>query len=79
MVDPSHCFGTKERTFNNLPQVFIGAGQGLLAGATNILMDYHPSPLKAKCDSGQALDLSLLAPLVDYSKKIFKTSRLAWM
>ena len=33
---------------------------GIISGASNILIDFHPSPHTALCDSAQALDPSQL-------------------
>ena len=58
IIDPSHCFGTKDcNKTDNIPYVYSGMSSGIIAGASNVLIDFHPQPHLALCDSAQALDL----------------------
>ena len=64
IIDPSHCFGTKDSNkTDNIPYVYSGMSSGMIAGASNVLIDFHPYPHTARCDSAQALDLSHIPKL----------------
>ena len=65
-IDPSHSVGSRARDPEGLPDIFHAVGQGVIAGATGVLVDFHPRPELALCDAGQALDLDWLAPLLEY-------------
>ncbi|MDP2879188.1 MAG: 3-deoxy-7-phosphoheptulonate synthase, partial [Sulfuricella sp.] len=54
-VDPSHSVGTRYRAPDGLQEIFHATLQGVLAGATMILEDFHPAPAKALVDGPQAL------------------------
>lgn len=61
IIDPSHCFGTKDiNKTDNIPYVYSGMSSGIISGASNVLIDFHPSPHTALCDSAQALEPSQL-------------------
>lgn len=75
IIDPSHCFGTKDfNKIDNIPYVYSGMSSGIIAGATNVLIDFHPQPYTARCDSAQALDLSHIPKL----QSVAHTSHLAY-
>ncbi|NOJ95808.1 3-deoxy-7-phosphoheptulonate synthase [Corallococcus coralloides] len=66
-VDPSHAIGRAEAPPDGLPDIFHAIGQGLIAGASMVLVDFHPTPEKALCDGPQALRLEQLAALQRYT------------
>ena len=69
-IDPSHSVGTSLAPPDGLPDIFHAAAQGIVAGATAVLVDFHPHPEKALCDGGQALTLDMLAPLLDHLRRV---------
>ena len=66
-VDPSHSVGRPEAAPDGIPDIFHVVGQGLIAGATMVLVDFHPVPETALCDGPQALKLDQLGKLVAYT------------
>ena len=56
-VDPSHSVGTMRAAPDGLPDIYHVTGQGIIAGASMVLVDIHPVPEKALCDGPQALRL----------------------
>lgn len=69
-VDPSHSVGRPEAAPDGIPDIFHVIGQGLIAGATMVLVDFHPEPEKAMCDGPQALRLSKLPMLQRYAERV---------
>jgi len=69
-VDPSHAVGLASRAPDGLPDVFHAAGQGVLAGAAMVLVDFHPDPATALCDGPQALTLDALPRFVAYVARV---------
>jgi 3-deoxy-7-phosphoheptulonate synthase len=69
-IDPSHSVGRMDKAPDGLPDVIHVIGQGLIAGATMVLVDFHPRPEAALCDGPQALTLDRLPALVEYVKKV---------
>ena len=69
-IDPSHSVGTRLRAPDGLPDIFHAVGQGVIAGACAVLVDFHPHPEVALCDGGQALTLDMLGPLVEYIRRV---------
>lgn len=65
-VDPSHSVGRMDVAPDGLPYIFHVIGQGVIAGATSVLVDFHPKPETAMCDGPQALTLDQLPVLLDY-------------
>lgn len=65
-VDPSHAVGRAEFAPDGLPDIFHTIGQGVIAGASMVLVDFHPRPEVALCDGPQALRLSQLPALQGY-------------
>ena len=45
-------------------------GQGVIAGASMVLVDFHPKPDAALCDGPQALTLDKLPQLLRYVEKV---------
>jgi 3-deoxy-7-phosphoheptulonate synthase len=62
--------GTRLRAPDGLPDIFHVVGQGVIAGASAVLVDFHPHPEVALCDGGQALTLDMLGPLVEYIRRV---------
>jgi len=69
-VDPSHSVGSSSRAPDGLPDIFHAAGQGIVAGASAVLVDFHPHPERALCDGAQALTLDMLGPLVEHVQRV---------
>jgi len=69
-VDPSHSVGKLLIAPDGLPDIFHVSGQGVIAGASAVLVDFHPRPQSALCDGGQALTLDLLPRLADYLRHV---------
>ena len=69
-VDPSHSVGSNARAPDGLPDIFHAAGQGIVAGASAVLVDFHPHPERALCDGAQALTLDMLGPLVEHVQRV---------
>ncbi len=65
-VDPSHSVGSRLAAPDGLPDIFHVVAQGVVAGASAVLVDFHPRPERALCDAAQALTLDRLAPLLDH-------------
>jgi 3-deoxy-7-phosphoheptulonate synthase len=65
-IDPSHSVGRMDTAPDGLPDIFHAIGQGLIAGASMVLVDFHPRPDLALCDGAQALPLPMLEPLRRY-------------
>jgi 3-deoxy-7-phosphoheptulonate synthase len=66
-IDPSHSVGKLVIAPDGLPDIFHVTGQGIVAGASMVLVDFHPHPERALCDGAQALTLDQLRPLADYA------------
>ncbi len=66
-VDPSHSVGRADVAPDGIPYIFHVIGQGIVAGATSVLIDFHPKPDAALCDGPQALTLDFLGRLIRYS------------
>lgn len=69
-IDPSHSVGRPDLAPDGLPDVFHVMGQGLIAGASMVLVDFHPRPEVALCDAHQALTLDQLPRLVRYAETV---------
>ena len=69
-IDPSHSVGTGLRAPDGLPDVFHATAQGVVAGASAVLVDFHPHPECALCDGGQALTIDMLGPLLDHVRRV---------
>ena len=67
-IDPSHSVGRAEAGPDGIPDIFHVVGQGLVAGASMVLVDFHPEPEKALCDGPQALKLEQLPKLKKYAQ-----------
>ncbi len=69
-IDPSHSVGRLDPAPDGLPDIFHVIGQGLIAGATMVLVDFHPAPKQALCDGAQALLPAQLGPLMRYVGRV---------
>lgn len=69
-VDPSHSVGRPDVAPDGLPDIFHVMGQGLISGASMVLVDFHPNPEVALCDAHQALTLGQLPSLIDYARAV---------
>lgn len=67
-VDPSHSVGRSDVAPDGIPYIFHAIGQGIAAGATSVLVDFHPNPDCALCDGPQALTLDKLDKLLRYTE-----------
>ena len=64
-IDPSHSVGSRERAPDGLLDIMHVTGQGIIAGANMVLVDFHPEPSKALVDGPQALTLDELAVFLE--------------
>ncbi len=65
-VDPSHSVGRMDAAPDGLPDIFHVIGQGIIAGASMVLVDVHPNPKTALCDGPQAVGIDRIPFLVSY-------------
>jgi 3-deoxy-7-phosphoheptulonate synthase len=65
-VDPSHSVGRLDAAPDGIPDVLHVTGQGVIAGASMVLVDFHPHGEVALCDGPQALRLPDLPRFLDY-------------
>jgi 3-deoxy-7-phosphoheptulonate synthase len=72
-IDPSHSVGRMELAPDGVTDVFHVTAQGIVAGATMILVDFHPRPEAALCDGPQALTLDRLPIFLAYARKARET------
>jgi 3-deoxy-7-phosphoheptulonate synthase len=72
-IDPSHSVGSMRKAPDGLPDMFHISGQGVIAGASMILVDFHPKPEEALCDGPQALTLNQLGPYVAAMRTVRET------
>lgn len=69
-VDPSHSVGSMRFAPDGLSDIVHVTGQGIIAGASMVLVDVHPAPEKALCDGPQALRLHEIPKLVAYVERV---------
>jgi 3-deoxy-7-phosphoheptulonate synthase len=69
-IDPSHSIGSNTRALDGLPEIFHAIGQGVIAGANMVLVEFHPNPSAARCDGHQALELRQLPKLIEYVRRV---------
>jgi 3-deoxy-7-phosphoheptulonate synthase len=69
-VDPSHSTGRFRICPDGLPEIFHVTGQGIIAGASMVLVDFHPNPHAALCDGPQALTLDWLPRMKRYVERV---------
>jgi 3-deoxy-7-phosphoheptulonate synthase len=69
-IDPSHSVGRLDLPVEGVPDLFLVSGQGVIAGATTVLIDFHPRPELALCDGPQALRLEQLPRFLNYVRAI---------
>jgi 3-deoxy-7-phosphoheptulonate synthase len=72
-IDPSHSVGRMDLAPDGIPDIFHVIGQGIITGASMVLVDFHPRPDLALCDGPQALPLSKLAELSRYIAAVRET------
>jgi 3-deoxy-7-phosphoheptulonate synthase len=72
-IDPSHSVGRMDIGPDGLPDIFHAVGQGIIAGASMVLVDFHPHPEEALCDGPQALRLPDLPRLLRYVTAVRRT------
>ena len=72
-IDPSHSVGRPDRTPDGIPDIFHVIGQGLIVGASMVLVDVHPDPRAALCDGAQALLPADLPRLLEYVRRVRST------
>ncbi len=68
-IDPSHSVGGARGAPDGLSDIFHVTGQGIIAGATAVLVDFHPEPERALCDGPQALRLPQLPKFKAYVQR----------
>lgn len=76
-IDPSHSVGRGAVAPDGIPDIFHVTGQGIVAGATGVLVDFHPHPERALCDGPQALlpeDLPRLIAYVQTMRGAYETA-----
>jgi len=69
-IDPSHSVGRRDVAPDGLPDILHVVGQGIVSGATAVLIDFHPEPTAALCDGAQALLPSDLPRLLRYVERM---------
>ena len=72
-IDPSHSVGKMLSAPDGLPDIFHVVGQGIVAGASMVLVDFHPDPQSALCDGAQALKPRQLPLLAEYVRRVRST------
>ncbi len=74
-IDPSHSVGRMFRDPDGVADVYHATGQGLISGASMVLVDFHPCRDKALCDGPQALTIPELPGYLAYARRV----RAAWL
>ena len=69
-IDPSHSVGHLRRAPDGIPDLLHATGQGIIAGASIVLIEFHPNPMAALCDGHQALTPDQLPQLLEYVKRV---------
>ncbi|MCB9708809.1 MAG: 3-deoxy-7-phosphoheptulonate synthase [Myxococcales bacterium] len=69
-VDPSHSVGSAAVAPDGIMDIFHATGQGIIAGAAMVLVDFHPRKEVALCDGPQALDLNQLEKFMHYTSSV---------
>ncbi len=64
-IDPSHSVGTRSVAPDGIPELFHATAQGVIAGASLVLVDFHPDAAKALVDGPQALPMEDLRWFLD--------------
>ena len=80
-IDPSHSVGKLLLAPDGVPDIVHAIGQGIVAGAAAVLVDFHPHPEKALCDAGQALTLDQVPRLAAYVRRVratYEAAAAAW-
>jgi len=76
-IDPSHSVGRMDVAPDGVSDIFHVVGQGLIVGASAVLIDFHPKPEAALCDGPQALTLDQLPRFKGYVEVIQQAYRQA--
>ena len=69
-IDPSHSVGRFHFAPDGLPEAYHATGMGVVAGASMILVDFHPNPAAALCDGPQALTPEYLPGFLAYVRRM---------
>jgi 3-deoxy-7-phosphoheptulonate synthase len=69
-IDPSHSVGRRFLSPDGIPDILHVTGQGIIAGATVVLVDFHPDPRAALCDGPQALTPAELPKFLRYVSRV---------
>ncbi len=69
-IDPSHSVGRASVAPDGLPDIWHATGQGIIAGASMVLVEFHPHPQAAVCDGHQALTLPQLPVYAEYVRRV---------
>jgi 3-deoxy-7-phosphoheptulonate synthase len=69
-IDPSHSVGNLRKAPDGVPDLLHATGQGIIAGASMVLIEFHPNPMAALCDGHQALTPDQIPQLLDYVKHV---------
>jgi 3-deoxy-7-phosphoheptulonate synthase len=64
-IDPSHSVGSRGRAPDGILDILHATAQGVIAGANGVLVDVHPSPVKALVDGPQALLMEELSEFLE--------------
>lgn len=72
-IDPSHSVGRRDSGPDGIPDIVHVISQGVIAGATQILVDFHPEPGVALCDGPQALLPAELPRLLAHVARVRQT------
>jgi len=69
-IDPSHSVGRFHFAPDGLPESYHATGMGVVAGASMVLVDFHPDPSTALCDGPQALTPEYLPGFLAYVRQM---------
>ncbi|MEZ0329637.1 MAG: 3-deoxy-7-phosphoheptulonate synthase [Dissulfuribacterales bacterium] len=64
-IDPSHSVGRRDMASDGILDIFHAAAQGVVTGANMILVECHPEPEAALCDSQQALNFAQMEQFIE--------------
>jgi 3-deoxy-7-phosphoheptulonate synthase len=72
-IDPSHGVGRMDLAPDGVPDITHVMAQGLIAGASMVLVDFHPRPEAALCDGPQAFKIEDLPRFLDHARRVRAT------
>ncbi|TDJ66157.1 MAG: 3-deoxy-7-phosphoheptulonate synthase [Planctomycetota bacterium] len=72
-IDPSHSVGRAAVAPDGVPEILHAIAQGVITGASMVLLDVHPDPATALCDGPQALSLEQLPRVLSYVERVRRT------